>query len=118
MRVNDDWKTKNADAQSRDPDSLLQFWKRMLSLRKEYKDLFIYGSYELFETGTRQLFVFTKAGIAQKSLTVVNMSEERRKWSGATSILGSEARLLVGNFAGGDEDVLLPWEGRVYIVDS
>jgi oligo-1,6-glucosidase len=117
MRVNDDWKTKNVELQSGSSLSLLGFWKRILKLRKEYKDIFVYGVYRLYATEAEELFVFTKEGSRKKSLTVVNMSGEQKKWQGASSFLGNESRILIENIGGGAEraEILLPWEGRVYI---
>jgi glycosidase len=42
MRVHDDYKTWNIEAQRKDPNSVWSFWKRMLSLRHEYEAL-VYG---------------------------------------------------------------------------
>ena len=39
MRVNDDYPTWNANREQNDPDSVLNFWKKALSLRKEYEVL-------------------------------------------------------------------------------
>ncbi|KAH8754044.1 glycoside hydrolase superfamily [Hyaloscypha finlandica] len=116
MRVNDDWKTKNVELQSGNSLSLLGFWKRMLRLRKEYKDLFVYGVYQSYATEAAELFVFTKVGSGKKSLTVVNMSGEEKRWEGASSILGEGCRILIENIGGGAqrEEVLSAWEGRVY----
>jgi glycosidase len=117
MRVNDDWKSKNAEVQSRNPLSLLSFWKRMLKIRQEYKELFVYGVYELCSMEAEELFVFTKEAEKSKSLTVVNMSGKEQRWEGAASILGVNCRILLENIGGGSTrgEVLSAWEGRVYI---
>lgn len=115
MRVNDDWKKKNAKMQSEDPNSLLEFWKKMLKFRKEYKDLFIYGRYEFVETEEEDVFAFTKESQGMKSLTVVNMSGEWKKWGRPSSILGLDCKILIGNLADAEYGGLRPWEGRVYL---
>lgn len=117
MRVHDDWEKKNAEMQLGDPDSLLEFWKRIIKMRKEYKDLFIYGSYKLVESSTQDLFAFVKEGKGMKSLTVVNFSPNSCKWEAPSSLLGVKFKLLLGTAAGKD-DVLNPWEGRVYLKTS
>ena len=43
MRVHDDYKEWNVEAQRKDPNSVWAFWKRMLQLRKEYEAL-VYGT--------------------------------------------------------------------------
>jgi len=47
MRVNDNFVDVNVEKQIGDERSLLAFWKRLIRLRKEHKDLFVYGEYEL-----------------------------------------------------------------------
>lgn len=126
MRVHDDYKEKNVEVQLRDPDSLLCFWRKILELRKEYRDFFVYGRYELVESG-KNLFVFSKkeAG-GRKSLTVVNFSGSRKGWDGPDKILesnlkpilGEKYKLLIGTVERGDNKKLAPWEGRVYIQTS
>ncbi|KAE9372663.1 glycoside hydrolase family 13 protein [Stipitochalara longipes BDJ] len=119
MRVNDDWKAKNAEAQSHNPLSLLSFWRRMIKLRKEHRELFIYGNYRYYAMEDEELFVFTKEWGGKKSLTVVNMSGQERSWDGAASILGEDGKILAENIGGGSQrhKVLSAWEGRVYMTD-
>jgi oligo-1,6-glucosidase len=109
---------KNAKLQSKDPDSLLDFWKRMLKLRKEYKDLFVYGRYELVETQAKEVFAFTKESEKMKSLTVVNMSAKPKNWEGCSSILGLDCKILIGNSADAEYGVLKGWEGRVHLCNK
>lgn len=49
MRVNDDYKECNVSLQKQHPDSVLGFWKQCLRMRREYKDVLLYGSFELNE---------------------------------------------------------------------
>ena len=120
MRVNDDWKTKNAEAQSGNPLSLLSFWKRILKLRKEHGDLFIYGTYDFCVTEEEELFAFTKDWGSRKALTILNMSGEEKNWQGAESILGEEGKILAENIGGGSQrhKTLSAWEARVYVTET
>jgi oligo-1,6-glucosidase len=119
MRLNNDWKTKNVEVQSGNPLSLLSFWKRMLKTRKEYKELFVYGSYKSYPTKAEELFVYTKETEKLKSLTVVNMSGKEQRWEGAASILGEDCRILMENIGDGvtRREVLSAWEGRIYVTN-
>jgi len=118
MRINDDWKENNAGRQTGDPNSLLEFWKKILQLRKDYKDLFIYGRYELLETDNVNLFVFMKEAHGIKSLTVVNMFGKKQKWGGPPSSFGPHYKLLLQNTEFAEEGVLSAWEGRLYLSSS
>jgi oligo-1,6-glucosidase len=115
MRVHDDWEQHNVELQLGDSDSLLEFWKKILKLRKEYKDLFIYGSYKLLESTAEDIFIFVKEGQGLKSLTVVNFSPNRNEWEGPSSSLGVGSKLLLGTTDREDDNILRAWEGRVYM---
>ncbi|KAF8847930.1 glycoside hydrolase [Acephala macrosclerotiorum] len=112
MRVNDGWEKKNAKVQNGDPDSLLEFWKKMLRLRSDYKDVFVYGRYKLIETKAGELFAFTKESKGRKSLTILNMSGRLKKEEGPSSILGLDCIFLISNVADAESDVMKAWEGR------
>jgi oligo-1,6-glucosidase len=118
MRVHDDWEKNNAQSQLEDSQSLLKFWKKLLRLRRQYKDLFVYGHYEVVETGDEDLFVFTKESGKMKSLTVVNMSGKQKIWPGVSTILGKNTKLLIGNVQSLENGFLSEWEGRVYLRSS
>jgi alpha-glucosidase len=45
MTINEDYTEWNVASQLDNPDSIMAYWKQMIALRKQYSDLFIYGSY-------------------------------------------------------------------------
>jgi oligo-1,6-glucosidase len=59
IRVNDIYMEINVKQQQSDPNSVLQFWKRMLTLRKDEMDPFVYGDFEMLD-GEEQLITYTK----------------------------------------------------------
>lgn len=116
MRTHDGYKEINVAKQIDDPKSVLSFWKKMLRMRKQYRDLFIYGAYEAFQMGNQETFIFGKKFGEQRAVVVLNFTgvgqvflrpEVEGEWS-----------LLVGNVEGvvGGEEMLGPWEGRIYLV--
>jgi glycosidase len=128
MRVHDAAARNNVQKQEENQSSLLAFWRRMLRLRKEYKELFIYGSYELIKGGDGDIFAFVKFDEKGKGkgkrkrrpLTVVNMSGEMKKWTWDSVPSGFEkgAKLVLSNVDVLEEGWLKPWEGRVYLDDG
>lgn len=113
MRVVDNYEQINVADQIGRQDSLLEFWKEMLAARKEYKDLFVYGKFQMIEQG-EELMVFTKESHGKKSLTVANLSDKMQKWTMPKEVAGLDMKLLLNN-QGGSEDELTPYEGRIYI---
>ncbi|TKA28678.1 hypothetical protein B0A50_03005 [Salinomyces thailandicus] len=84
MVVNSDYKTVNADAQRKfsSPESLsvLQFWKRGLQQRKENKDCFIYGDFELLDTQTEAVFAYKRKSKERAFVTVLNFTGKEVEW--------------------------------------
>lgn len=117
MRTNDSYTSINVDSQLNNEKSVLNFWKSMLRLRKEYKDLFIHGEFEGFNMGNEQTFVFGKSFGGHKAVIALNFTdvEQRFKKPG----LGGKFELLVSNVEGvdGTEGELKPYEGRLYLVN-
>lgn len=108
MRVNDNYPKINVTNESAKSDSLLNFWKRMIGLRKEYKDIFVYGTFTLVDTDD-DIFAFIKEGEdGKRATTVANMSSKAVPWK-------PSSRLLLSNVpAGNDTDTLQSWEARIY----
>ncbi|RYP89298.1 hypothetical protein DL769_000132 [Monosporascus sp. CRB-8-3] len=134
MRVHDDYREVNAEKQKGDPNSVLSFYKRVLRLRKEYQDLFVFGSFKLLAAEDEALFAYVKESPAaegtagRKALVLLNFSREPHPCLDVRSVLGYTAeeapRLLVSTVEEGRVNgktevkqlpVLKPWEGRVYI---
>ncbi|MCJ1414134.1 alpha-glucosidase mal12 [Xylographa parallela] len=119
MRVHDDYPSINVADQVADPHSILQFWKRMLKMRKDHRDCFIYGDFEMFDPMDEHTLTFSKTWEGERVLVCLNFSAD--KWSvfvpegwGAER----EWEVLVGNSDDADEERgwLKGWEGRIYRV--
>jgi glycosidase len=68
MRVNDDYLVCNAEKQIGVNDekaiSVFEFWKKGLQTRKEHKDVFVYGSFELLgpDDDDNPVFAYKRSG--------------------------------------------------------
>jgi oligo-1,6-glucosidase len=110
-RVNDNYKEVNVASQVNDPDSLFSFWKKVLLLRKQHKNLFIYGSFKILDFDNEQLFTFVKEKDGELAYVVINFSTSQVKFE---KLVDQKLSLLYGN-VDGDESVLEPFEARVYL---
>ncbi|CAH0056814.1 unnamed protein product [Clonostachys solani] len=125
MRVHDEYRSINAARQRDDPESILSLYKSCLRLRKQHKQLFVFGSFKLIDPENEFVFSYIKRdakGSGKKAVVVLNMSKEERAGPNiAEEMDGDEPRLLVSTLARGEmeqksqQPVLGPWEGRVYI---
>lgn len=88
MRVNDDYKTVNAAAQLETPNpspgmlSVHAFWKRGLVCRKENKDVFVYGDFELLDRENKEVVAYRRWSEKNAFVTVLNFSGEKINWTG------------------------------------
>ncbi|TKA72639.1 hypothetical protein B0A55_05984 [Friedmanniomyces simplex] len=123
MMVNTDYETVNATAQrtykSDDDLSVLQFWKRGLESRKEHKDVFVYGDYEVLDEEHESVFAYKRTSRGEGGeafVTVLNFSGKEVEWVIPKTV--KVARWVAGNYAkGAPENAvegvlrLRPWEG-------
>ena len=123
MRTHDAYKTINVASQEANPTSVLRFWRSMLKLRKEYKDLFVYGSFHAWDLKDSKTFVFGKrrANGRECAIVAVNFTADDVEWRRPDFGTGMRWWLLAENVdeeveGKGEEDVLRPFEGRIYIV--
>ncbi|CAG8909799.1 unnamed protein product [Penicillium egyptiacum] len=80
MTINKDYTEWNVASQLDNPESIMAYWKQMLALRKEYSDLFVYGSYialEESETGEMVLgYERDWSETGQKAAVLLNFSDQ------------------------------------------
>lgn len=133
MRVHDEYREINAEKQKDDPESVLNFYKRVLRIRKELRDVLVFGKFRLLEADNQAIFAYIKEGEVdgegqtRKALVVLNFSNQAQDCPGLHGALGVEelqSVTLVLSTAGkagakarvgGDiETRLQPWEGRLY----
>lgn len=114
-RVNDNYQQINIAKQVGDPNSVHSFWKNALKVRKQYDDLFIYGSAEILDEANEKTFTIVKLSPATKSkaYVVLNFSEDEVKFE---KLVEGDYKLVNTNVKDPGE-FLGPYEGRVYIVD-
>ncbi|KAK5239548.1 hypothetical protein LTS06_012767, partial [Exophiala xenobiotica] len=96
-----------------DPTSVLSFWKRMLSLRKEHSDLFVAGTWRDIDPQSLSLMTYTKASARQRALVILNFTKTVQQLALPKEFQDEEPRIVTTERWG--SDVLGPFEGRLYI---
>ncbi|CAG8153684.1 unnamed protein product [Penicillium salamii] len=113
MRAHDLYSEINVKKQANDSSSVLSFWKGVLRLRKEHRDLFVHGAFEVLDYENLETFCFFKSRDDTKALVVLNFTEKLQPFTQIDKTKGM--KLLVGNYAESSPETLKPFEGRVYI---
>ncbi|POY71041.1 hypothetical protein BMF94_5967 [Rhodotorula taiwanensis] len=119
MRVMESYKEGiNVADQENDPNSTLNFYRRMLALRKEHKDLFILGKFQLFDKANEKSMVFSKTAQdgSRAALVVLNFSAEPQSYEVPEALKAkSEGKLLFSTLDGNGEGPLDAYEARVFL---
>lgn len=115
FHVNPNYTQINVEAEESDPDSLLNYYRKVIALRKEYKETAIYGRYEEKLRTSGKIFAYDKVAEDGGVLTVViNMTDKPVSAAGAKKCVRAGAKHLIGNYKGSMADVLQPYEAHVW----
>jgi glycosidase len=118
--VNPNYTEINVAAQENDPDSILNYYRKLIRFRKE-NDIVIYGSYEEYNKESDQLFVYGRFLNGKKMLAVNSFSDKNVAFTAPADFTLSEGRLALSNYKEcgivGNGFTLRPYETRVYLFD-
>ena len=111
--VNDNYKTINVAAQEKDPDSILNFYRRTIKLRKALP-VVRHGQYrEHFRLDMRR-YVYSREMEGQKLLVICSFSDRPVKMKIPAGFDLSRAELVLQTHKDAG-DTLQPYESRVYL---
>ena len=72
LKVNDNKNEINADAEEKNPNSVLNYFKKMVKLRKDQKDVLVYGRYTLLDKDNPDVYAFTREDGNKKVLVLLS----------------------------------------------
>lgn len=101
----------NLADQVNDTESVYSFWKQMLRLRKEYKELFVYGEFDFVDLSSEDFLVYRKQSGKSEATVIINLSKNE----GESPVdLPEGAKMLAQTHKDCDGKSFAPFEGRVY----
>lgn len=116
IAVNPNYPRINAAQQEEDPDSILNFYRKAISLRKSLA-VVRHGTYTEHFKAHKQLYVYTRDGISQKLLVVCSFADKPVAIKVPKGYDLSTAKLILQNYAEPAGELLMPYECRVYLWD-
>ncbi|KAK4570494.1 hypothetical protein LTR86_002574 [Recurvomyces mirabilis] len=114
MRVNTSTEYINVQDQLKRKDSPLAFWRRVLSMRKQYNELFVHGNFELLDASNPNVFSFVKRRGHRLAVVVCNCSGSENKLPYFDGL--DNSKIVLGNVDKPAVTTLQPWEGRAYVL--
>ena len=108
ISVNPNYRSVNVQAQENDPDSVLNFYRKLTALRRESPAL-IYGDFTRLKT-KKNLFCYTREKDGEKYLVIINLTGKDREYPFRIDheLAASSCR----NYA----NYLRPYEANIYRV--
>jgi oligo-1,6-glucosidase len=108
--VNPNYTAINVAAQEKDASSCLNYFRRLVQLRKTHPVL-VYGRYKLLDRDNPHVYAYTRVLGDRQVLVLLNFSAS----PATTSVrVRQGARLLIGNYPAVSGTMLRPYEARVY----
>lgn len=96
LTINPNFTQVNVDESEKDPNSILNYVKKMIALRKQHKDVLVYGKYTLLDKDNKQVYSYTRESGSKKYLVVLNFTSATTKAN--TGIDLSKAKVLINNY--------------------
>ncbi len=110
IEVNPNHKEINVESDVKDPDSILQFYRRIIAIRKDYP-VCVYGSYREYYPRSDKIAVYERRYKDDCLLVAVNMTGKKASFKPPFDLSGF--RLILNNYAK-DALELLPYQAKVY----
>ncbi|MFO1446278.1 alpha-glucosidase [Bacillus sp. Bva_UNVM-123] len=116
--VNPNYSKINVEAQENDPNSILNYYKKMIQLRKK-AELFTYGIYDILQEAHPSLYAYTRTLGDQKAIILCNLSPESVTVDKVDDIVYKRSELILSNLEVVDHEQtetlqLSPYEARIY----
>ncbi|MBY9077700.1 alpha-glucosidase [Paenibacillus sp. HN-1] len=119
--VNPNYPEINAELQLGDPDSVFQYYKRLIALRREYP-VIKWGMYQVILEDDPYVYSYTRVMDEQTLLVICNFSDQPRSFGWDALHAYTRKQLLIGNYKPEVElqsDMTLrPYEAAVYLLQS
>lgn len=72
LKVNENKNEINVEGEEKNENSPLNYFKKMVQLRKDYKELLVYGKYTLLDKGNPDVYAYTREANGKKVLVLLS----------------------------------------------
>nr|WP_314836086.1 alpha-glucosidase [uncultured Flavobacterium sp.] len=96
LKVNSNHNIINAEAQEKDPNSVLNYFRQLVQLRKQNLTL-VYGAYTLLDKDNPDVFAYTRELDGKKLLILLNFSEKNTAYT--LPISTAKSKIILDNYS-------------------
>ena len=114
MNVNPNYPDINVEKQDNDPDSILNFYRQAVRLRKQLSCV-RWGNYKEYQKHSKKLYMYSRQDPRQKLLVVCSFWNKPVRFKPPKYFYIPGARLALCNYNTITPDTLQPYECRVYL---
>ena len=116
--INPDYKEVNAEKELSDPNSLLNFYKKLIRFRKE-NEIVLKGDYKEYYANSKNLYVYERTYNNQRMLVICSFTEKSVAFEAPEGYDLSKGVKVLGNYESehicGNGFKTRPYEMRVYM---
>jgi oligo-1,6-glucosidase len=114
IKVNPNYKTVNEDMENKDSNSILNYFRKLVQLRKDNLTL-VYGKYTLLDKNNPDVYSYTREMNGEIFLVLLNFKSIPATFH--SGLNRSQAKLLLDNYINPSKgSTLKPYEAAVYIL--
>jgi len=118
IKVNPNYKEINAATQLKDENSIFNYYKKLIKIRKE-NPVAVYGRYDLILQENKEIFAYTRTLESEKLLVICNFKAKDTVFKCEEQIKFKNRELLISNYDINMDELidnieLKPYECRIY----
>ena len=109
IKLNKNYKEINVENSEKDKNSILNYYRQMISFRKKYPCL-VYGSFKDLLPEHDKLFFYERIFNQEQFLIIHNFNNSYTRWKNENS----QYVKIKSNYKSSSQEELSPWESRIY----
>ncbi|SHL87758.1 glycoside hydrolase family 13 protein [Flavobacterium xinjiangense] len=113
LKINPNYKTVNAEAQEKDQNSTLNYFRKLVKLRKQ-EPAFVYGNYTLLDKENPNVYAYKRELNGKKFIVLLNFSDTDANYN--IGFLTLKSKIILGNYKsrkGIKPNILQPYEAQI-----
>lgn len=120
IKLNPNYSKINAESQINDEDSIFNYYKKLIKIRKNNK-VVVYGDYDLILDDSEEIYAYVRILDDEKLLVICNFTSNNTKFELPNNINSNYKKILIANYEDCKEKTLKdinlrPYECRVYLI--